>query len=51
MAEAVWVIELDRLPLVVGIDSQGNDIFEAARKHAGDRIWHYRRYTQPWPVQ
>lgn len=34
MAEAVWAIEFDRLPLVVGIDSQGNDIFEAARKHA-----------------
>ena len=34
MAEAVWVIELDRLPLVVGIDSYGNDIFGAARKNA-----------------
>jgi len=34
MAEAVWVIELDRLPLVVGIDAHGNDIFEAAREHA-----------------
>ena len=34
MAEAVWVIELDRLPLVVGIDAHGNDIFEAARKNA-----------------
>ena len=34
MAEAVWVIELDRLPLVVGIDSQANDIFESAKKHA-----------------
>jgi fumarate hydratase subunit beta len=36
MAEAVWAIELDRLPLVVGIDAHGNDIFEAARKHAKD---------------
>jgi len=27
MAEAVWIIELDRLPLVVGIDPQGNDLF------------------------
>jgi fumarate hydratase subunit beta len=35
MAEAVWVIELDRLPLVVGIDAHGNDIFEAARINAG----------------
>jgi fumarate hydratase subunit beta len=34
MAEAVWAIELDRLPLVVGIDAYGNDIFEAARTHA-----------------
>ena len=34
MAEAIWVIELDRLPLVVAIDSQGNDIFESARNHA-----------------
>ena len=34
MAEAVWAIELDRLPLVVGIDAHGNDIFEAARKNA-----------------
>lgn len=34
MAEAVWAIELDRLPLVVGIDAHGNDIFEAARVHA-----------------
>jgi fumarate hydratase subunit beta len=34
MAEAIWVIELDRLPLVVGIDAHGKDIFEAARSHA-----------------
>jgi fumarate hydratase subunit beta len=34
MAEAVWAIELDHLPLVVGIDAQGNDIFDAARQHA-----------------
>jgi len=27
MAEAVWVIEVDRLPLVVGIDTHGNDLF------------------------
>lgn len=35
MAEAVWAIELDRLPLVVGIDAHGFDIFDAARTHAG----------------
>lgn len=34
MAEAIWVIELDRLPLVVGIDAHGNDIFESARASA-----------------
>ena len=42
MAEAVWAIALDRLPLVVGIDSKGNDIFEAARKKADDA---FRKYT------
>ncbi len=41
MAEAVWAIELDRLPLVVGIDSHGNDIFEKARRHAGEAYRHY----------
>ena len=34
MAEAVWVIRLDHLPLVVGIDSQGNDLFDAVMRHA-----------------
>lgn len=41
MAEAVWAIELDRLPLVVGIDSAGNDLFggveERARQVFGKR--------------
>jgi fumarate hydratase subunit beta len=41
MAEAVWVIELDRLPLVVGIDAHGNDIFDAARNHAGLAFGNY----------
>jgi fumarate hydratase subunit beta len=27
MAEAVWELEFDNVPLVVGIDSMGNDIF------------------------
>jgi len=39
MAEAVWILELDRLPLVVGIDAQGNDLFgtvlEKAKRAAG----------------
>ena len=42
MAEAVWAIELDHLPLVVGIDSCGNDIFEAARKKAESA---FRKYA------
>jgi len=43
MAEAVWAIELDHLPLVVGIDSCGNDIFDAARKHAKEVFSTYAR--------
>jgi len=27
MAEAVWVLQFDKVPLVVGIDSKGNDLF------------------------
>ena len=42
MAEAVWEIELDRLPLVVGIDSAGGDIFDAARKQAEAEFGKYR---------
>jgi fumarate hydratase subunit beta len=42
MAEAVWAIELNRLPLVVGIDSHENDIFDAARKKAEDA---FRKYS------
>ena len=43
MAEAVWVIRLDCLPLVVGIDAHGNDIFEAARQTAQTAYRHYSR--------
>ena len=43
MAEAVWAINLDRLPLVVGIDSKGNDIFGAARTHAEAAFKKYQR--------
>jgi fumarate hydratase subunit beta len=33
MAEAVWVLNFDKVPLVVGIDSRGNDLFgEVERK-------------------
>ncbi|MDD1701704.1 MAG: FumA C-terminus/TtdB family hydratase beta subunit [Methanoregula sp.] len=38
MAEAVWIIELERLPLVIGIDSHGGDIFETVRKYAKSRF-------------
>lgn len=34
MAEAVWVIEVDELPLTVGIDAHGGDLFEAVRTKA-----------------
>jgi len=34
MAEAVWVIELDRLPLTVAIDAHGNDLFDVVERHA-----------------
>ncbi|HOX35758.1 MAG TPA: fumarate hydratase C-terminal domain-containing protein [Methanoregulaceae archaeon] len=34
MAEAVWAIELDHLPLVVGIDAHGGDLFEKVRAGA-----------------
>ncbi len=43
MAEAIWIIELDRLPLVVGIDAQGNDIFEAVMSHAQQEYERYRK--------
>jgi fumarate hydratase subunit beta len=41
MAEAVWALLLDHLPLVVGIDAHSNDIFEGARKHAKDAFRNY----------
>jgi fumarate hydratase subunit beta len=43
MAEAIWIIELDRLPLVVGIDAQGNDIFDAVMRHAKQEYERYRK--------
>jgi len=42
MAEAVWVIELDRLPLVVGIDTQSKDIFGDVSSHAEAEYARYR---------
>jgi fumarate hydratase subunit beta len=35
MAEAIWVFELDRLPLTVAIDAVGGDLYDVARKRAG----------------
>ncbi len=40
MAEAVWILELDHLPLVVGIDSHGNDLFSQIRTSAQERYRH-----------
>jgi fumarate hydratase subunit beta len=34
MAEAIWVIEVDGLPLTVGIDAHGGDLFSAVREKA-----------------
>jgi len=38
MAEAVWIIELDSLPLVVGIDSHGNDLFADITREANKQF-------------
>lgn len=43
MAEAIWIIELDHLPLVVGIDPQGNDLFDAVMRHAQGEYERYRK--------
>ena len=37
MAEAIWAIELDHLPLVVGIDAAGGDLFAAVAAEAAVR--------------
>ena len=37
MAEAIWAIELDHLPLVVGIDAAGGDLFAAVAAGAAVR--------------
>lgn len=38
MAEAIWEIEVDRLPLVVAIDAHGGDLFGGVRQRA-ERIF------------
>ncbi len=34
MAEAIWILELSDLPLVVGMDAHGGDLFRAVRARA-----------------
>jgi fumarate hydratase subunit beta len=38
MAEAVWAIDLDRLPLVVGMDAHGGDLFDDVKRQAHQRF-------------
>ena len=47
MAEAIWMIELDHLPLVVGIDSHGNDLFEAVMRHARQEFEQNKKKCEP----
>ncbi len=43
MPEAVWELEVERFgPLVVGIDTHGNDLFEKVREHALDAFCQLR---------
>jgi fumarate hydratase subunit beta len=43
MAEAIWVIELNHLPLVVGIDSHGNDLFDKVIQRAKQQYKQMRK--------
>jgi fumarate hydratase subunit beta len=43
MAEAVWTIALDRLPLVVGIDAYGNDLFSRVQEAAEESYRYLRK--------
>jgi fumarase beta subunit (EC 4.2.1.2) len=47
MAEAVWVIELDHLPLVVGIDTHGEDLFSRVRTTAKEHFRQLREAKDP----
>jgi len=38
MAEAVWVIEVDHLPLTVGMDAHGKDLFSEVKKQATEKF-------------
>ncbi|MBN2734845.1 MAG: fumarate hydratase C-terminal domain-containing protein [Methanomicrobiaceae archaeon] len=41
MAEAVWAIEADRLPLTVGMDSKGNDLYRDVSNKAAENFKKY----------
>jgi len=45
MAEAVWILEFNEVPLVVGIDSEGNDLFARVSERA-DSAFH-AMFAQP----
>jgi len=38
MAEAVWVIEVDHLPLTVGMDAHGKDLFSEVKEKAAEKF-------------
>jgi len=48
MAESVYEIDLDHLPLVVGIDAAGNDLFEGVNRNAQARF--RKRFNPPREV-
>jgi fumarate hydratase subunit beta len=43
MAEAIWIIEFKRVPLVVGIDSHGRDLYAEVDTHAKEQFM--KRFT------
>lgn len=46
MAEAVWIIEVTDLPLVVGIDAHGGDLFSKINDRAGMRFEEWKRSSR-----
>ncbi|MCP1715044.1 fumarate hydratase subunit beta [Methanocalculus alkaliphilus] len=46
MAEAVWIIEVTDLPLVVGIDSHGGDLFSKINDRAGMRFEEWKKSSR-----
>lgn len=46
MAEAVWVIEVTDLPLVVGIDAHGGDLFSMISDRAGMRFEEWKNSSR-----